>query len=128
MSDLYHLPEYAQRLAALCFIIDLLYLRVVGWSAQYNMATYQSLLTAAPRREPTDRVTVPSDHGSRFTSRAWQSCLRQNGLEPSLSQHGSCYDNAESFFQLLKRQRIRSRTYQTSDAAQPYFIEYFELF
>lgn len=60
------------------------------------------------RRWPGSRLTVHSDQGSQFTSREWQSFLRQHGLEPSMSRRGNCHDNAvaESFFQLLKRERI----------------------
>jgi putative transposase len=35
---------------------------------------------------------------------------------------------AESFFQLLKRERIRRRTYQTRDAARQDVFEYIEMF
>lgn len=47
------------------------------------------------------------------TSREWQTFLRQYDLEPSMSRRGNCHDNAgaESFFQVLKRGRIRRRAY-----------------
>ena len=35
---------------------------------------------------------------------------------------------AESFFQLLKRERIRRRTYQTRDAARQDVFDYIEMF
>ena len=52
------------------------------------------------------------DQGSQFTSKAWQSFLSKHNLIASMSRRGNCYDNAvaESFFQLLKRERIRRRT------------------
>jgi putative transposase len=99
----------------LCVVIDLFSRRVVGWSAQSRMTTdlaLQALLMAVWRRKPDNRVTVHSDQGSQFTSREWQTFLRQHDLEPSMSRRGNCHDNAvaESFFQLLKRERIRRRT------------------
>ena len=71
-----------------------------------------------------------SDQGSQFTSREWQTFFRQHGLEPSMSRRGNCRDNAlaESCFQLLKRERIRRRTYPTRDDARQDVFEYIELF
>lgn len=47
-----------------------------------------------------------------------------------MSQHGNCYDNtvAESFFQLLRRERIRRRVYATRGGAGSDIFEYIELF
>ena len=117
----------------LCVVIDLYSRRVVGWSAQSRMTTdlaLQALLMAVWRRKPAGPVTVHSDQGSQYSSREWQSFLGQHGLEPSMSRRGNCHDNAvaESFFQLLKRERIRRRTYPTRDAARQDVFEYIELF
>ena len=47
-----------------------------------------------------------------------------------MSRPGNCHDNAvaESFFQLLKRERIRRRTYITRDAARQDVFDYLEMF
>jgi putative transposase len=47
----------------------------------------------------------------------WQAFLRDHNLVSSMSRRGNCHDNAvaESFFQLLKRERIRRRIYATRD-------------
>lgn len=47
-----------------------------------------------------------------------------------MSRRGNCHDNAvaESFFQLLKRERIRRRTYSTRDAARQDVFDYIEMF
>jgi len=117
----------------LCVVIDLFSRRVVGWSAQSRMTTdlaLQALLMAVWRRKPAAQVMVHSDQGSQFTSREWQAFLRQHNLEPSMSRRGNCHDNAvaESFFQLLKRERIRHRTYPTRDDARRDVFEYIEMF
>ncbi len=117
----------------LCVVIDLFSRRVVGWSAQSRMTTdlaLQALLMAVWRRKPEGQVTIHSDQGSQFTSREWQRFLSQHNLEPSMSRRGNCHDNAvaESFFQLLKRERIRRRTYPTRDEARRDVFEYIELF
>ena len=117
----------------LCVVIDLFSRRVVGWSAQSRMTTdlaLQALLMAVWRRKPTARVLLHSDQGSQFTSSEWQTFLSQHDLEPSMSRRGNCHDNAvaESFFQLLKRERVRRQTYLTRDAARRDVFEYIELF
>jgi len=47
-----------------------------------------------------------------------------------MSRHGNCHDNAvaESFFQLLKRERIKRQLYLTRDDARGDIIDYIELF
>ena len=47
-----------------------------------------------------------------------------------MSRRGSCYDNAvaESFFQLLKRERIRRKTCATRKQARADVFDYIELF
>jgi len=117
----------------LSVVIDLFSRRVVGWSAQSRMTTdlaLQALLAALWRRKPTTKVMIHSDQGSQFTSREWQAFLSQHNLEASMSRLGNCHDNAvaESFFQLLKRERIKRRTYLTRDAARQDVFEYIEMF
>ena len=117
----------------LAVVIDLFSRRVVGWSAQPRMTTdlaLQALLAAVWRRKPKGKVMIHSDQGSQFTSREWQVFLAQHNLEPSMSRRGNCHDNAvaESFFQLLKRERVRRRTYLTRDAARQDVFEYIEMF
>jgi len=73
---------------------------------------------------------IHSDQGSQFTSTEWQSFLSKHNLDASMSRRGNCHDNAvaESFFQLLKRERIRRRTYLTRDAARQDVFDYIEMF
>ncbi len=79
----------------------------------------QALRTALWRRKPESQVTVHSAQGSRFTSRDWQTFLRQNNLEARLSRCGKFHDNAaaESFFHLLEPERIRGIRQQTLNEA-----------
>jgi len=47
-----------------------------------------------------------------------------------MSRRGNCHDNAvaESFFQLLKRERIRRKTYGTREEAKQEVFDYIEVF
>ena len=119
--------------AYLAVVIDLYSRRVVGWSIQSRQTTdlvLQALLMAVWRRKPKNKVLIHSDQGSQFTSIDWTSFLKQHNLEHSMSRRGNCHDNAaaESFFSLLKRERIRRRTYKTRDEARQDVFDYIEMF
>jgi transposase InsO family protein len=79
--------------------------------------------------------------GSQVTSHEWQLFLGQHNLEARMSRRGNCHDRAmgaigsspmaravaESFFQLLKRERIRRSTYLTREAARQDVFDYIEM-
>jgi FKBP-type peptidyl-prolyl cis-trans isomerase (trigger factor) len=58
----------------------------------------------------------------------WQAFLKTHNLEASMSRRGNCYDNAvaESFFHLLKSERIRRKTYATREEARQDVFNYIE--
>ncbi|MEP3428890.1 MAG: IS3 family transposase [Roseibium sp.] len=119
--------------AYLAVVIDSYSRRVVGWSMQSRQTTdvvLQALLMAVWRRKPKNRVLIHSDQGSQFTSLDWASFLRHHNLDHSMSRRGNCHDNAvaERFFNLLKRERIRRRTYQTREEARRDVFDYIEMF
>ena len=51
-------------------------------------------------------------------------------MRPCRSSSGNCYDNAavESFFGLLKRERVNSVRYRTRDEARADVFDYIEVF
>jgi len=117
----------------LAVVIDLFSRQVIGWSMQSRMHTdlvLKALLAAVWKRKPTNKVIVHSDQGSQYSSYDWQDFLKSHNLEPSMSRRGNCHDNAvaESFFQLLKRERIRRKTYLTRDDARQDIFDYIEMF
>lgn len=119
--------------AYLAVVIDLYSRRVVGWAMQGRQTTdivLQALLMAVWRRKPKHKVLIHSDQGSQFTSMDWASFLTAHNLEHSMSRRGNCHDNAvaESFFNLLKRERIRRRTYKTRAEARQDVFDYIEMF
>ena len=79
-----------------------------------------ALLMAVWRRKPKQDVMVHSDQGSQYSSSDWRSFLKANNLIASMSRRGNCHDNAvaESFFQLLKRERIKRKIYTTREDAR----------
>ncbi len=117
----------------LAVVVDLFSRKVIGWSMQSLMTkqiVLDALLMAVWRRKPDKCVMVHSDQGSQYTSYDWQSFLKEHGLEGSMSRRGNCHDNAvaESFFQLLKRERIKKRIYSTREEARTDVFNYIEMF
>lgn len=117
----------------LAVVVDLFSRKVVGWSMHQRITkdiVLNALLMAVWRRNPKQQVTVHSDQGSQYTSHDWQTFLKSNGLEGSMSRRGNCHDNAvaESFFQLLKRERIKKKVYSTRDDARSDIFDYIEMF
>lgn len=132
VTDITYIKTY-EGFAYLAVVIDLYSRRVVGWSMQGRQTTdvaLQALLSAVWRRKPQNKVLIHSDQGSQFTSMDWASFLKHHYLEHSMSRRGNCHDNAvaESFFNLLKRERIRRRTYRTREEARRDVFEYIEMF
>lgn len=114
-------------------VIDLFSRQVVGWSMQPKMhvdLVLNALLMAVWRRKPKNQVIIHSDQGSQYTSSDWQSFLKSHNLVCSMSRRGNCYDNAvaESFFQLLKRERIKRKTYKDREEARQDIFNYIEMF
>ncbi|EKR9386360.1 IS3 family transposase [Raoultella ornithinolytica] len=117
----------------LAVVVDLFSRKIIGWSMQSRMTkdlVLNALLMAVWRRNPEKQVLVHSDQGSQYTSHEWQSFLKSHGLEGSISRRGNCHDNAvaESFFQLLKRERIKKKIYGTREEARSDIFDYIEMF
>lgn len=132
VSDITHIRTHEGWLY-LAVILDLFSRRVIGWSLQARIKkelVLDALLMAVWRRKPTSTVTVHTDQGSQYTSHDWQNFLESHNLQASLSRRGNCHDNAvaESFFQLLKRERIKRHIYATRDDARADVVDYIEMF
>lgn len=117
----------------LAVVLDLFSRKVIGWSMRSRIDSelaINALLMAVWRRNPTASVIVHSDQGCQYSSHDWQAFLKAHGLVPSMSRRGNCYDNAvaESFFQLLKRERVRRKTYLDQEEARREIFDYIEMF
>jgi len=86
----------------LAVVLDLFSRQIVGWSMKSQMTGDLAI-------DALLQGVVHSDQGSQYSSADWRSFLKANNLVASMSRRGNCHDNAvaESFFQLLKRERIK---------------------
>ncbi|WP_346328355.1 IS3 family transposase [Pseudomonas aeruginosa] len=117
----------------LAVVLDLFSRQVVGWATrptQHTDLVLQALLAAVWRRKPAPGLLLHSDQGTQFTSEDWQCFLREHDIVCSMSRRGNCHDNTamESFFQLLKRERIKRRIYSNHDEARADVFQYIEMF
>lgn len=117
----------------LAVVIDLFSRQVVGWSMRptlHSDVVMQALLAAVWRRKPLPGLMLHSDQGCQFTSGEWHRFLKDHEMICSMSRRGNCHDNAvaESFFQLLKRERVKRKIYPTRDHARADVFDYIEMF
>jgi putative transposase len=117
----------------LCVVVDLYSGIVVGWSMsprQERQLVIQAVLMALWQRADRSPVILHSDRGCQFTSEEYQRFLQGHNLTCSMSRVGSCADNAaaESFFGLLKRERVNRRRYLTRAEARADIFDYIERF
>ncbi len=117
----------------LAVVMDLYSRRIVGWSMDRNVSRHlviDALTMALGYRQPEGSLLHHSDRGPQYSSDDFRDLLDKHGIECSMSARGSCYDNApvESFFSLLKRERVRRRTYKTREQAKADVFDYIERF
>ena len=117
----------------LAVVMDLYSRRIIGWSMSRRINRHlvlNALNMALGQRRPGEDLIHHSDRGVQYLSDDFQALLKVNGITCSMSDKGSCYDNAvvESFFASLKRERTKRRKYQTRNEARADVFDYIERF
>ena len=95
---------------------------------QDRQLVVQAVLMALWPRPDRTPVIVHSDRGCQFTAEEYQRFLEAHQVIGSMSAVGSCADNAaaESFFGVLKRERVNRQHYQTRADARADIFDYIE--
>jgi putative transposase len=117
----------------LAVVMDLYSRRIVGWSMSRWISRHlviDALNMAISQRLPDGALIHHSDRGAQYTSDDFRDELDKHGIQCSMSARGNCYDNAvvESFFGLLKRERVNRTRYLTRDEARTDVFDYIERF
>ncbi len=117
----------------LAVVMDLYSRRIVGWSMSRWLNRHlviDALSMAIGARRPERILIHHSDRGAQYTSDDFRDELEKHGIQCSMSARGNCYDNAvvESFFGLLKRERVNRVRYRTRDEARADVFDYIECF
>jgi transposase InsO family protein len=131
-SDITHISTH-QGWLYLAVLMDLYSRRIVGWSMSRWINRHlviDALNMAIGQRCPEGELLHHSDRGSQYTSDDFRDELEKNKIQCSMSARGNCYDNAvvESFFGLLKRERVNRTRYLTRDEAKQEIFDYIERF
>jgi len=132
VSDITYIST-AQGWLYLAVVMDLFSRRIVGWSMSRWMSrgiVVNALKMAIEARRPEPGLIHHSDRGGQYTSEAFRTELARYGIECSMSSTGNCYDNAvvESFFGVLKRERVNRVRYRTREEARRDLFHYIEVF
>jgi transposase InsO family protein len=114
-------------------VLDLFSRRIVGLAMDVRMKTgliMSAINQAITHRNPPKGLIHHSDRGSQYTSECFQKWLHTQGITPSMSATGCCYDNAvaESFFHTLKTEHVYFENYLTREQAKMSIFEYVETF
>ncbi len=116
----------------LAVLLDLATRRVVGWATGATLATTLPLaaLNAALRaRRPAAGLIHHTDRGSQYASAEYRAVLSAQGLTPSMSRKGDCWDNAvaESFFATLEHELLRDANFHSHREAHHAIFEFIEV-
>jgi putative transposase len=117
----------------LAVVMDLYSRRIIGWSMDRWISRHlviDALTMAIDQRQPGGDLIHHSDRGSQYTSDDFRDELKKHGIQCSMSGRGNCYDNAvvESFFGVLKRERVNRVRYRNREEARADIFEYIECF
>ena len=131
-GDITYIPT-RQGWLFLAVVMDLYSRRIVGWSMNRWSSRHlvvDALRMAVEARRPAGPLIHHSDRGGQYSSDDFRNELARHGIDCSMSSTGNCYDNAvvESFFGVLKRERVIRVRYRNRDEARADLFEYIEVF
>ena len=81
----------------LAVVMDLYSRRIIGWSMSRRINRHLvlgALNMALGQRRPGNDLIHHSDRGVQYLSDDFRALLKTNGITCSMSDKGSCYDNA----------------------------------
>ena len=115
VGDITYLPIADGSNMYLATVIDCFSRRLVGFAIADHMRTslvQDALVMAKGQRGSLDDAIFHSDHGSVYTSHAFQETCRTLGIRQSMGAIGSSADNAlaESFNAAMKREVLQDAT------------------
>lgn len=106
LTDITYLTYDLNQRAYLSGIKDGVTKEIHGYkvSKSLDMSFVEDSLKQLERLKLDPNVLINSDQGVHYTSHAFQRCIKELGIEQSMSRRGNCWDNApiESFFGHMK--------------------------
>ena len=132
VSDITYIPVRGGHVY-LAVIMDLFSRKIIGWSLDKTMTTdliVNALNMAVASRECRPGLMLHSDQGVQYRSAEYVLAMKDEGITPSMSRKGNCWDNAamESFFSRLKVEEVYAQSYNNLEEAYASVFEYIEMF
>jgi transposase InsO family protein len=131
VGDITYIPTW-QGWLYLATVLDCHTKQVVGYAMADHYRT--PLIVEAIEMAATNGMIAPdaifhSDRGSNYTSTEFAECLDGLDIQQSVGRTGICFDNAmaESFFGVLKVERVNRTVYPTRQRARDDIAQYIEL-
>ena len=115
----------------LATVIDCHTKKVIGYAMDDNYQTpliSEAIVRAAANMALPEGAIFHSDRGSNYTSQEFAETLDGLGILQSVGRTGICFDNAmaESFFGVLKVERVHRTQYPTREHARRDIARYIE--
>jgi len=115
----------------LATVIDCCTKEVIGYAMDDHYQTpliSRAIRNAARNRKLAKSAVFHSDRGSNYMSAEYAGVLKELGMRRSSGRTGICYDNAmaESFFGVLKNERVSRTSYATREEARRDVTRYIE--
>ncbi len=100
------------------------------WPTIARELVLDALMMPVWRLKPNREVIVRSDQGSQYGSDDWKRFCDADNLVPSMIRRDNFWDNAlaDSFFNSLKKERLRKRIYNPLDLVRSDVFDYIEAF
>lgn len=117
----------------LAVVMDLFSRKIIGWSLDKTMTTdlvLDAFNMAVASRACEPGLILHSDQGVQYRAAEYVLALHDEGITPSMSRKGNCWDNAamESFFSRLKVEETFTRSYLNVEEVYSSVFEYIEMF
>ncbi len=117
----------------LAAVLDCHSRRVVGWSLRQGRGAElvtEAIEMAVARRRPAEGLVHHPDRGSQYVSLAFGERCREAGIDLSMTEGGSPFDNAvaESLFATLKRELVNRCSWPTRADLRVAVFEWIEVF
>lgn len=131
-TDITYIPT-SHGMVYMCAVIDLCGKMVLAYRIGTDMTT--SLVTdtvrdAKQKEMVTDGLTLHSDQGSQYTSKAYFDLIQEYHIQPSMSSPGCPYDNAamENFFGTLKSECLNRMKFVNRAEVEQAVTEYVQFY
>lgn len=130
VGDITYIPTW-EGWVYLATVIDCHTKAVIGWAMDDNYKTpliEKAIRMAARNYHLAPGAIFHSDRGSNYTSRQFAQILESLDIRHSVGRTGICFDNAmaESFFGVLKNERVHRTVYPTRRHAMTDVARYIE--